>query len=55
MAIFDGESGLISEIHLYCASPQSADAARPELVMFDHALFGYSMAAPDVPRPRPAE
>jgi methyltransferase len=44
--VFDDESGLISEIRAYYASPQAADLARLELAEFDYAGRGYSMEPP---------
>lgn len=48
--VFDSESGLISEIRAYYASP--LDPTRPvsELADFDYADRGYSLECP-VPRP----
>jgi methyltransferase len=52
--VFDRATGLISEIRAYYASPQAPDMQRLELAMFDYAERGYSLQAPDLPRPRPA-
>jgi methyltransferase len=43
---FDEESGLISEIRAYYASPQAPDLERLELAEFDYAGRGYSLDAP---------
>ena len=43
---FDRETGLISEIRAYYASPQAPDLARLELAEFDYAGRGYSLEAP---------
>ena len=43
---FDEESGLISEIRAYYASPQAADLVRLELAEFDYAGRGYSLESP---------
>lgn len=52
--VFDRESGLISEIRAYYASPQAADLDRLELGGYDYGSRGYAMRAPDFPRPGPA-
>ena len=44
---FDDESGLISEIRAYYASPQVADLQRLELADFDSAGRGYSHRPPE--------
>ena len=43
---FDEDSGLISEIRAYYASPQAADLQRLELAAFDYAGRGYSHRPP---------
>jgi methyltransferase len=52
--VFDRDTGLISEIRAYYASPQASDLHRLELATFDYAGRGYSLQPPDLPRPRPA-
>lgn len=44
--VFDPESGLITEIRAYYASPQSPDLDRLELGGFDYAGLGYPSAPP---------
>ena len=44
---FDDDSGLISEIRAYYASPQAADLQRLELEEFDYAGRGYSNRPPE--------
>lgn len=44
---FDEDSGLISEIRAYYASPQAMDLQRLELAEFDYAGRGYSHRPPD--------
>ena len=44
---FDDESGLISEIRAYYASPQATDLQRLELAEFDYAGRGYSNGPPE--------
>ena len=44
---FDDDSGLISEIRAYYASPQAADLQRLELAEFDYAGRGYSNRPPE--------
>ncbi len=44
---FDDDSGLISEIRAYYASPQAADLQRLELAEFDYAGRGYSHRPPE--------
>ena len=44
---FDEDSGLISEIRAYYASPQAADLQRLELAEFDYARRGYSHRPPN--------
>jgi ketosteroid isomerase-like protein len=50
---FDPDTGLISEIRAYYASPQAPDMERLELAEFDYAGRGYSTVAPEGTR-RPA-
>ncbi len=45
--VFDDETGLISEIRAYYASPQAPDLTRLELAEFDYASRGYSTGVPD--------
>jgi len=49
--VFDAESGLISEIRAYYASPQAPELGRLELAEFDYAERGYSIEAPADGRP----
>lgn len=44
--VFDRESGLITEIRAYYASPQSPDLAQLELGGFDYAQRGYAIDPP---------
>jgi uncharacterized protein (DUF1330 family)/ketosteroid isomerase-like protein len=44
--VFDGDSGLISEIRAYYASPQDASLHRLELGGYDYAAHGYAAAPP---------
>ncbi len=44
--VFDPESGLISEIRAYYASPQDPSRSRLELEGFDYASRGYPMQPP---------
>ena len=49
--VFDPESGLISEIRAYYASPQAPDLERLELAEFPYGERGYSTEAPKGERP----
>ena len=51
--LFDPESGLITEIRAYYASPQDPTLERLELDGFDYAGRGYYLECP-VPRPHPS-
>lgn len=46
---FDPETGLITEIRAYYASPQAADLEALELQGFDYAGRGYALEAPPLP------
>jgi methyltransferase len=46
--VFDRDTGLISEIRAYYASPQSPDLQRLELGGFDYAARGYACEPPAV-------
>ena len=49
--VFDAESGLISEIRAYYASPLDPTRPLSELADYDYAGRGYALESP-VPRPR---
>ena len=49
--VFDAESGLISEIRAYYASPLDPTRPLSELADYDYAGRGYGLESP-VPRPR---
>jgi hypothetical protein len=44
--VFDTDSGLISEVRAYYASPQAAELDRMELGGFDYTGRGYVLASP---------
>lgn len=52
--VFDPDSGLITEIRAYYASPMDPSREVLELADFDYAARGYHLTCP-VPRPHPSQ
>ena len=52
---FDRDTGLITEIRAYYASPQAADLDRLELTGFDYAGRGYPLQSPISRTDRPSQ